>query len=351
MIYFDVTKTAKSRHRSGLMRVSQRLSEELGDRVLPIVWAKDGWTLVKRKERVALLSEDWILTPELFSELERPGFWHFLHGRECRLAAIFHDAIPLKMPQTTWPQSVARHPEYMKMLASFDRVFPVSRSSASELEAFWAWQGAAVRARVSPITLGADMAGETRVLPGAAKKKAAPPLLLCLGILEPRKNQMLVLDVAESLLRERVDFRLEIVGRVNPHFGREIERRTRELAKAYPQIRYRSAVGDRELLELWGSARATLFPTVAEGCGLPLLESLWMGVPCVCSDLPVLRENGDRGGCDFVPLNDRGAWTQALRKIIGSPSHVTALETQIAARELPTWRGAADAIVEGLGDA
>jgi glycosyltransferase involved in cell wall biosynthesis len=350
MIYFDVTKSAKARHRSGLTRVSQRLREELAGKVTPVAWSREGWVSAERKIPLKTTAEDWILTPELFSEAERPGLRRFLESRECRMAAIFHDAIPLKFPQTTWPQSVARHPEYMKMLAGFDRVFAVSRASAAELEAFWKWQGATPRAVVGTVALGADLAGNARVTEGDARRKAAPPLLLCLGILEPRKNQTLVLDVAEALLRERLDFRLEMVGRVNPHFGRGIETRLKELAKAYPQIRYRRAAKDRELVELWRAARATLFPTVAEGCGLPLLESLWMGVPCVCSDLPVLRETGAAGGCDFVPLNDRGAWSQALRKIIGSPSHVAALEAQVAARELPTWREAAAAIVGELGD-
>ena len=38
MIYFDVTKTAKARHRSGLMRVSERLRDELGEEVAPVIW-------------------------------------------------------------------------------------------------------------------------------------------------------------------------------------------------------------------------------------------------------------------------------------------------------------------------
>lgn len=345
MIYFDVTKTVKSRHRSGLNRVSERLQEELGGEIERIVWTKAGWSVLKGKGRVALGREDWIITPELFSEAERPGFWHFIETRECRLAAIFHDAIPLKFPQWTWPQSVARHPEYLKMLASFDLVFAVSKTSAEELKAFWAWQGALVHALVSPILLGADMEKMARAQSDASRKRTGSPMLLCLGILEPRKNQTLILDVAETLIRERIDFRLEVVGRVNPHFGREIEKRLNALAKQYPQIRYRKAASDKDLIELWRVARATVFPTIAEGCGLPLLESLWMGVPCVSSDLPVLRENGAAGGCEFVPVGDRGAWTQAMRKIIGQPSHATALENQIAGRELPTWRNTAATIL------
>ena len=117
MIYFDVTKAGTAGHRSGLMRVSARLADGLGTAATEVRWP--AW---KR----AVKPDDWFFTGELFSEEERPGFSDFLAARPCRLAAIFHDAIPLKHPHITWPQSVARHPGYMKLLARFDRVWAVS---------------------------------------------------------------------------------------------------------------------------------------------------------------------------------------------------------------------------------
>jgi glycosyltransferase involved in cell wall biosynthesis len=347
MIYFDVTKTAKARHRSGLMRVSERLRDELGEEVAPVIW-REGWRALKGRTPLLLQAEDWVLTPELFSEAERPGFRAMLRERSCRLAAIFHDAIPLRHPQITWPQSVARHPDYMKMLAGFDRVFAVSKASAAELTDFWKWQGAEAKAQVVPIELGADLKGVERVRGGAAERKAGPPVLLSVGILEPRKNQALLLDVAETLLKERVEFRLELVGRVNPHFGSGLEKRARGLAKTYPQIRYQNAAGDKEVLALARGARASLFPTLAEGCGLPLLESLWLGVPCVCSDLPVLRENGEAGGCEFVEVNDRAAWTTALRRVIGDSKYIAGLAAAAGGRDLPTWKKTAETLLLSL---
>ena len=50
---------------------------------------------------------------------------------------------------------------------------------------------------------------------------------------------------------------------------------------------------------------------------MPLLESLWMGVPCVCSDLPVLRENS---GQRRLPARSRSMTARhggdALRRIL-----------------------------------
>jgi glycosyltransferase involved in cell wall biosynthesis len=82
---------------------------------------------------------------------------------------------------------------------------------------------------------------------------------------------------------------------------------------------------------------------------LPLLESLWQGVPCVCSALPVLRENADGGGCLTVAGNDRAAWTDALRRVLTDDALHARLAREARARPLPTWAGAAAALRAELG--
>ncbi len=346
MIFFDVTKSASSGHRSGLMRVSARLREELGPAATPVSW---------RDWNRAAARADWFLTAELFSETERPGFWAFLKNPPCRLAAVFHDAIPLKLPQVTWPQSVARHAEYIKMLASFDRVFAISEASRRDLVEFWRWQGADRRAEVGTILLGADFDGASRAVgredPPSQRRadQAGPPLLLCVGIIEPRKNQSFLLRVCAELWREGLVFELHLVGRVNPHFGRPVLAEIKSLRKIFSGLHFHEAADDRLLAALFARARASVFPTLAEGCGLPLLESLWHGVPCVCSDLPVLRENAG-GGCLPVAANDAAAWKAALRALLTDYDLAGKLCAGAAARPLPRWADTAATLRAALAD-
>jgi glycosyltransferase involved in cell wall biosynthesis len=332
MIYFDVTKAGRSGHRSGLMRVSACLSARLKPATTEVRWPE--WDRTVQPG-------DWFLTGELFSGEERPGFSEFIRARRCRLAAIFHDAIPLQHPHITWPQSVARHPAYMKLLAGFDRVWAVSEASRRDLLGFWRWQGLEKTPPVDVLALGADFNHQPRV---ASRAATVSPSLLCVGILEPRKNQLFLLEVCAGLWEEGLKFELNVVGRVNPHFGGPIVARLEALQKNFSGLRYHAAADDAAVTRLYAMARTSVFPTIAEGCGLPLLESLWMGVPCVCSDLPVLRENADGGGCLPVQPNDPEAWKTALRRVLTDEALNVRLGVEALARPLPTWAEAAETL-------
>jgi glycosyltransferase involved in cell wall biosynthesis len=336
MIHFDATKTGGAGPGSGLRRVSARLRQELGAAAAAVHWGE--WD-----RRAA--AGDWFLTSELFSPDERPGFAEFLARRPCRCAAIFHDAIPLRHPDITWPQSVARHPAYLKMLAGFDRIWAVSEASRADLLGFWRWQGIERPPPVELIALGADFDGSPRA-PAAPAPSA--PALLCVGIIEPRKNQDFLLDVAASLWREGLAFDLHFAGRVNPHFGRPIEARLRRLGREFPGLKCHGPADDAALARLYGAATATVFPTLAEGCGLPVLESLWRGVPCVCSDLPVLRENADGGGCLEARVGDLESWRAAVRTVLMDGAARERLARAAASRPLPTWAGAAASLQSRL---
>ncbi len=334
MIYFDVTKSAKSRHVSGLMRVNRKLQQELGGDIVPVVWGQ--W------DHHAVKPDDWYFTTEIFDVVSRPGFADFLRSRTCQLAALFPDAIPLKFPRIVWPHSVARHPHYMHALSRFDHVFAISEAVRRDLEEFWRWQGNETSTEVSVLPLGADFDGSPR-RPQVTGTRAAE--LVCIGILEPRKNQAFLMKVAESLWADGVEFKLHLIGRVNPHFGRSIADHAQLLSSRHrDRFQYHAAATDVRLADLLGRARAVVFPTIAEGCGLPVLESLWRGLPCVCSDLPVLLENTDGGGCVPLPVNDIEEWKKGLKRLLEDDAWWLALAQEAAARSLPTWADSANQV-------
>lgn len=351
MIFFDTTKAARSGHHSGIQRVSARLRTELaartGDRFVAVVWNREARSWRRPDGSPAAPAvQDWVFTPELFSEEERPGFTAWLAQPGCRTAAVYYDAIPLRFPQTTWPHSVARHPGYMKLLAGFERVFAISEASRTELEAYWAWGQMPRRAQVLTFPLGADGSGRPR-----ARNRELPlgvPALLMVGILEPRKNQLLLLDAAERLWGEGLEFVVHLVGRVNPHFGAPVERRIRALAARQPGLRYHGALDDERVAALAEHCRAAVFPSRAEGNGLPVIEALWSGLPCVCSDIPALLEHARGGGCVVLPADDASAWGAGLRGLLTDEQRIGELVRETLNRPLPTWQDSAAAVGAAL---
>ncbi|MDB6114782.1 MAG: mshA 1 [Lacunisphaera sp.] len=342
MIYYDTTKMGAAKHRSGLMRLTSRIREELGGVVTPVTWA-GGFRDSEHRKPIEFQRQDWLLTVEQFSEAERPGFTEFVRHPPCRLAAIFHDAIPVKFPHITWPQSVQRHPEYMKLLAGFDRTWAISEATRRDFTGFWRWQGVTPKGPTEVIMLGADFDGEHRRQRDPIVTRQRPSLL-SVGIVEPRKNQTFLLEVAEALWRDGLDFELHIVGRVNPHFGKSIRQKMQVLQQREERFHFHAQAGDRELARLYAAARAVAFPTMAEGCGLPLLEALWRGVPCVGSDLPVLRENAGGGGCLLARVNDAADWAAKLRTVLTDEGTSRRLQAEAMARPLPRWTDTAQTL-------
>jgi len=348
MIFLDVTKTGRAGHRSGLTRVSGRLQGELGDAAKPVGW-KEGFKWEGGRRPAPMRTDDWLVTAELFSEPERPGIREYLRNPPCRTAAIFHDAIPLKHPHITWPRSVARHADYMKLLSLFRRVWAVSEASRSDLLGFWKYQGVLNPPPVEVLPLGADFNAGTRQAAGRPNAPAGRlPRLLQVGILEPRKNQGFLMEVCESLWKEGLRFELHFVGRVNPHFGGPLLKRLRALQAAGRGVHHHPSADDAALEDLYRRSTAVAFPTIAEGCGLPVLESLWMGVPCLCSDLPVLRETADGGGCLALPTGDAPAWREGIRSVLQDGAVTSRLAAEAVSRPLPTWSAAAEFLRSAL---
>lgn len=333
MIYLDVTRARKWRHHSGLNRVSTQLRQHAGPEVSSVEWPS--WSREASPE-------DCFLTSELFSEAERPGLVDWLGSRRMRSAAIFHDAIPLRHPSITWSKSVARHAEYVKTLAQFDDVLAVSADSARDLQELWRWQGVQPRARVRVVVLGADGLGGCR-----GQLPASPPTrtVVATGILEPRKNQTTLLDAAEQLWRRGRFFRVVLVGRVNSQYGASVVQRIAGLQRAFPGLLvHERRATDTRLRELLDAARCTAFPSLAEGCGLPVLESLWAGRPCLASEIEPVRESARGGGCELLSPLETSAWANGLERMLFDDAYWWSKVREAVARPLPCWSETAAAV-------
>ena len=137
---------------------------------------------------------------------------------------------------------------------------------------------------------------------------------LHVGTIEPRKNLGMLVEVWRRLHAARPDApRLILCGGV----GWKSEELEELLEKAQDQgwLMHAGYVGDDELAVLYRDALALVFPSLYEGFGLPLIEGMAMGIPAVCSDIPVFREVAGDAAL-FAPPTDQEAWLAQLDRIL-----------------------------------
>ncbi len=351
-IYWDITKMSKNRVFSGLNRVSQCLKQALeaeGHTLTPVAWSVKNTRYLTYPERDPIVPgpPDLFITPELFSDHERLGVNDWVKNCQGKCIAIFHDAIPLKHPEFTWPKSVSRHPYYLKDLLHYDLILANSEHSRSELEGYWQWLGVDRIPPVVAIPLGADFAGDSRDTTVRTPSKTIHMLMV--GILEPRKNHEVVLSAMEILRTQGKNVQLSIVGRINPHFGKPVFRRIETLIRSGLPIRYHRQIEDEELVQLYRRADLTLFPSLVEGNGLPIIESLWRGIPTLASPIPPHLEHAEKGGGVLIvdPM-DAAHLAAAIDSIIESPGLLKSLQTEALAHSLPTWKDSANATLTAI---
>ena len=117
-----------------------------------------------------------------------------------------------------------------------------------------------------------------------------------------------------------------------------------------PHITWTGLVSDEGLADLFERAAFTVYPSLVEGYGLPLVESLWMGRPCLCHSGGVMAELAAGGGCLTVDMTDVVAIEQGLERLASDVALRRRLTEAALSRELLDWAGYGAQIASRLRD-
>lgn len=135
-----------------------------------------------------------------------------------------------------------------------------------------------------------------------------------------------VLDVMTEALRGYTLIMIVGAGKVNPTLKEAIEEKAGKLGI---ELDYLHKLSDREKFQEIKRSCLMLFPSLFEGYGYPPVEAQYCNVPCVCFDLPVLREHsGD--GLYYVPHNDWDAFNAKVAEVLAGDESHDHLQNQIA---------------------
>ncbi|HEY1259574.1 MAG TPA: glycosyltransferase family 1 protein [Stellaceae bacterium] len=256
-----------------------------------------------------------------------------------RFVCVIHDLIPIEFPKYVRPHQDRVHLRRVATAAALaDAVIVASRTTRDALQPYLDRAGRAPAVLVAPF-------GASLPEPVAPATATGPPYFVCVGTIEPRKNQLLLVNLWRQIAAgaDNAAPRLVLIGRRG--WGADSAFKRLELVPGLRGLATRrDEASDAEVARLLKGARALLLPTFAEGFGLPLVEALVLGVPVLCSGIPALREHGGAVP-EYLDPRDASSWRQAVLDYAAARSTRREAQLQRLARwRPPSWQSHFDAV-------
>ena len=300
---------------------------------------------------------DWLLS--LGASWHRTDYGRLLQrARDAglRTGMLFYDLIPLRRPEWCHHTLVAAFGQWLDgVLPALDLMLAISNATADDLRRLLAERHRpAAPVRVLPIGTGfpASLAGLRRD-PEPVPDHALPPAgsyVLFVSTLEARKNHVLMFQVWRRLLAALPPAEvptLVFAGRVG-WLVADLMLQIANTNYCDGKLLIVEDPSDAVLMRLYEGCLFTVLPSLHEGWGLPVTESLAAGKPCVISNLSALPEAG--GGLarllDPFDLNDA---TRVIRGILADREGLARWEMEVRQRFVPVpWARSAAVLLDAL---
>jgi len=251
---------------------------------------------------VAEFDLDLIHFPNLFGGSTLPA--------SVRQVATLHDLTPLLFPSMhplhrVWANRILTR----RTLKRTNRIIVPSRATGRDLvEA-----GLASNDRIVCIPHGIDpiFRPTEGTLEFAERYHLSRPFILTVGVLEPRKNHLMLLEVLRALHQRGHSMELIIVGRPGWRWKNPLT--TAKYRDLRPWVKILTDVPDLHLVEFYNRAEIFIYPSLYEGFGLPILEAMACGTPVIASKVSSMPEVGGPAVLLADPSDPGDFVSQALR--------------------------------------
>jgi glycosyltransferase involved in cell wall biosynthesis len=237
---------------------------------------------------------------------------------------VVHDLIPLH-----FRHSFPRQYHYFRfvlpaILNKTRAIIAVSENTKRDLKAFYGLESS----RIHIVPGGYDRDHyRTGIETAPVKSKCGlEAYLLYVGNLLPHKNLRRLLK-AFALISTKVPHQLAIAGRKDPRYLPALEAEAEALGLV-GRVTFLDYVSPADLPALYAGAEATVFPSLYEGFGLPILEAMACGTPVIASHAGSLPEVAGDAAVLVDPYNVEGM-AGIIETVLRDPG----------IRETMRWRG------------
>lgn len=284
-----------------------------------------------RQQRQRLI--DPTLTNRINGHSKHPIYLHSGHGTlhhidlhqqiknqlQADMVYYLHDLIPIEFPEyTNNPNALAMHQRRLTTMATTGRLILANSEDSRQKFLDYCKHQQLPQPKVQVLLIGVEelfiTAGKQakQFLPARFSSLAQLPYFITIGTIEARKNHLSLLHLWRQLFEELGEQcpKLVILGKRGWKADHIFHLLDASPALKQTVVEIQDA-NDQEMLSLTQNAQALLFPSFAEGWGMPLAEALTLNTPAICSDLPALRECG-RNHCIYLNPIDSLAWKSAI---------------------------------------
>jgi glycosyltransferase involved in cell wall biosynthesis len=284
--------------------------------VVPL-WGKtsppERWPSPKSVDHALFTGVVW--TPqyiELFHRLDSLGIG---------FSVLVHDIIPIEWPDLTTDEHHRIFVEWLKtVVMKAQIIFVSSQATKDQIYRWAALVGVDVVARIASVAFGSTELGSTLTAQDPADNTTTSQVnsnsfVLSVGTIDRRKNQTLLYKVWCRLISELGEDRvpqLVLAGRNDLKSKLDVE--TTHLINE-SNIVILENLSDAELSGLYRDCLFTVFPSLSEGYGLPVAESLQHGKLCLASGLTTIKEHAGDLPWYFDPTVEKSAYDVIRRAI------------------------------------
>ena len=233
-------------------------------------------------------------------------------SRGCHVIPLLYDIIPLVLPHSYGPGFSQIYKKwFVETLGYAELAFSISRSTSRDI-INWA-----KNARINCPDLYTIRLGDNLPIldpkPSQIIKDIETPFVLCVGTIEYRKNHRRLLDVYRYLIEQhKYNLPLLVIVGKQGWLDYEIENQIENDPRLASKVVVLSDLSDDDLAHLYQHAQMTVFPSLYEGWGLPIAESLAYGTPCIASGTSSMREIDSNLVIHINPLDTIG-WAEAIK--------------------------------------
>ena len=260
------------------------------------------------------------------------------HGRFKQLnipiVNMIHDLIPLRFPEYCGGEEVKKHARFLNhCLMDASGIITNSKSTLNDLYACRKnIDGACPPTLVAPLASGLA----NNILP--LERPIHNPYFVMLSSIDRRKNYLLILQIWRRLVEHlgHQTPKLVLIGRRGSRYDHAFDF-IDHCETIKPYIIEVSDCADQQLVTYLHHTQALLFPTFAEGYGLPLIEAMTHNTPVIASNLPVFYEiAGDVP--EYLDPLDAMKWMEIIEAYCSSSSVLRHNQLdRLRTFQPPTW--------------